>query len=83
MFVRGRETSLLTVAMLAVAMAGTLTLFTVLTALTTIWPELPRREQLGRIYASKPRLGAERDAIPLGSFSECCLRRWRLRLPRR
>jgi len=70
MFVRGRGSSVLTVAMLAVAMAGALTLFSVLTALTTIWPELPRREQLARIYASNPRFGVERDAIPLGTFSE-------------
>ena len=70
MFVRGRGASVLTDAMLAAAMAGTLTLFSVLTALTAIWPELPRREQLAPIYASNPRFGVERDAIPLGSFSE-------------
>lgn len=60
---------MLTVAMLAVAMAGTLTLYAVLTATTTLWPDLPAREQLARIYASNPRLGAERDAIPLASFT--------------
>jgi putative ABC transport system permease protein len=70
MFLRGRGASLLTVAMLAVAIAGTLTLYTVLTATTTLWPDLPERKQLARIYASNPRLGAERDAIPLASFTE-------------
>jgi putative ABC transport system permease protein len=70
MFLRGRGASLLTVAMLAVAMASTLTLYTVLTATTTLWPDLPERKQLARIYASNPRLGAERDTIPLASFAE-------------
>ena len=70
MLQRGRGASLLTVGMLAVAMAGTLTLFTVLTSMTTLWPEVPEREQLARIYASNPRLGAERDAIPLRWFTE-------------
>lgn len=70
MFLRGRGASLLTVAMLAVAMAGTLTLYSVLTATTTLWPDFPERQQLARLYASNPRLGAERDAIPLASFTE-------------
>lgn len=61
---------MLTVAMLAVAIAGTLTLFTVLTAMTALWPDVPERERLARIYATNPRLGAERDTIPVGSFAQ-------------
>jgi hypothetical protein len=56
--------------MLAVAMAGTLTIFTVLTALSTLWPDLPERERLARIYASNPRVGAERAEALLGSFAQ-------------
>lgn len=68
-FLHGRGVALLTVVMLAIAMAGTLTLFTVLTAMTTLWPDLPERERVARIYASNARLGAERDGIPLESFA--------------
>lgn len=67
---RGRGSTLVTVGMLAVAMAGTLTLFTVLTAATTLWPDFPQRERLARIYGTNPRLGAERDTIPLASFTQ-------------
>jgi hypothetical protein len=70
MFVSGRGASLLTVAMLAVAMAGTLTIFTVLTAMSTLWPDLPQRERLARIYASNPRVGAERAEALLVSFAQ-------------
>jgi len=70
MFLRGRGASLVTVAMLALAMAGTLTLFSVLTALATLWPDMPERDRVARIYAANPRLGIQRDAIPLKSFAQ-------------
>jgi putative ABC transport system permease protein len=70
MFLSGRGASLLTVAMLAVAMAGTLTIFTVLTAISTLWPDVPERERLARIYASNPRVGAERAEALLDSFAQ-------------
>ena len=54
MFLSDRGASLLTVAMLAVAMAGTLTIFTVLTAMSTLWPDLPQRERLARLKFATP-----------------------------
>jgi predicted permease len=69
MFRRGRGASLITVAMLAVAMAGTVTLFSVLSALTTMWPNMPERKRVARIYAANPRLGVQRDAFALDSLA--------------
>jgi hypothetical protein len=69
MFACSRGASFLIVAMLAVAIAGTLTLYGTHSHDESL-ARVAQREQLARIYASNPRLGAERDALLIVSLFE-------------